>query len=285
MRLPRAVRKAYAAVVNDHRPYPPFSWGWLNRFAESLCWTNVGAEIRPHYAWGAVFAAAQARALGHTSVSVIEFGVAGGTGLIALQTIASEVSNAFGVDIAVHGFDTGTGLPEVHDPRDLPQLYSGGHYRMDHEALQQRMDRRVTTLHLGPVRDTLPGFLSQSPPLIGFCSIDVDLYTSTVDTLQVLKGREALERCLPRIVIYLDDSMGLTFGDFTGERLAIREYNDEHKGVRGVSPVYGLRYHLGWPHRYQQWPDMMYWAHLLDHQQYGVFDGLIPGTAAPLRAK
>ena len=156
---------------------------------------------------------------------------------------------------------------------------------MDRSALEHQMDRRVTTLHLGRISDTLSGFLSQSPPLIGFCSIDVDLYTSTMDALEVLRGTQALERCLPRVVLYLDDSMGLTFGDFTGERLAIREYNEEHRGLRGVSSVYGLRYHFGWPHRYEQWPDMLYWAHLLDHPQYRVFDGLVPATEAPLQAK
>jgi hypothetical protein len=285
MRLPRSVRRAYAALVNDHRPHPPFSWGWLNRLAESLIWDNPGAAIRPHYAWGTVFAAAQAKALGHDSVSVVEFGVAGGTGLIALQTIARDVAKTFGLHLAVHGFDTGEGLPAVEDPRDLPQLYAGGHYRMDHGALEHKLDRRITTLHLGRISDTLSGFLSQSPPPIGFCSVDVDLYTSTMDALEILRGSQALQRCLPRVVVYLDDSMGLTFGDFTGERLAVREYNDEHKGSRGVSPVYGLRYHLGWPHRSAQWPDMLYWAHLLDHPRYGAFDGLVPATEAPLRAK
>src|ERR1700730_8566848 len=124
LRLKRTFQRIYAGIVNDKRPCSEYSWRWLNRYAERLFWTNGGAKIRPQYAWGAVFAAAQARALGHTQVALLELGVAGGTGLVALETIAAEVAAKTGVRVVVYGFDTGHGLPAVTDPRDLPQLYA-----------------------------------------------------------------------------------------------------------------------------------------------------------------
>jgi hypothetical protein len=48
-----------------------------------------------------------AKALGIKRVSVIEFGVAGGNGLVALDRIAEKVEQALGIDIDVYGFDTG----------------------------------------------------------------------------------------------------------------------------------------------------------------------------------
>src|SRR5579863_6320911 len=97
MRLKQTVRHLWATAVNDRRPCEEYSWRWLNRLAERLTWSNSGAGIRPQYAWGTVMAAAQARALKQSDCSVIEFGVAGGNGLLALQGIAAEVSNITGV--------------------------------------------------------------------------------------------------------------------------------------------------------------------------------------------
>ncbi len=67
MRLRQMARRFYASVVNDKRHYPEHSWGLLNQFSERLFWSNSGAEIRPQYAWGTIFAA-QARALGYGTV-------------------------------------------------------------------------------------------------------------------------------------------------------------------------------------------------------------------------
>ena len=55
--------------------------------------------------------AALAKKLGHRRVSVLEFGVAGGRGLIDLEYHAREVSRELEIEIDVYGFDTGSGLP------------------------------------------------------------------------------------------------------------------------------------------------------------------------------
>jgi hypothetical protein len=121
--LKRVARRLYAAAVNDKRFYPEYSCGWWNRLADDLYWNDASAEIRPQYAWGAVFAAAQAKALGLSEVSLLELGVAGGRGLLALQDIACAVSAHIPIGLRVFGFDMGSGLPDVADPWDLPNIW------------------------------------------------------------------------------------------------------------------------------------------------------------------
>jgi hypothetical protein len=47
---------------------------------------------RPQYAYGVFHAADLAKRLGVSAISVIEFGVAGGLGLLALENIAASIS-------------------------------------------------------------------------------------------------------------------------------------------------------------------------------------------------
>lgn len=93
--------------------------------------TCHGAWARPQYAYGTFHAARQAKLLGLPGISVTEFGVATGDGLIALETIAREVSEYFGIQISVQGFDSGEGMPSPTDYRDLPHVWSKGFYKMD----------------------------------------------------------------------------------------------------------------------------------------------------------
>jgi hypothetical protein len=271
------LQRAIAAIVNDKRPHAPLTWGWLNREACRLFWTNPGATIRPQYAWGSMFSAALAKALGHDRVALLELGVAGGTGLVALQTIAAEVSKLLSIQLDVYGFDTGAGLPQITDPRDMPQLWQSGDFKMDHDSLRRQLTSS-SKLILGDVRETLPAFLASPHAPIGFLSIDVDLYTATRDSLVAFRDNNPIEHCLPRVVCYADDIMATTMAPITGERLAIEEYNKAHYPTRCISPIYGLRYDLDWPLSQARWPDMMFWAHFLDHPRYGDHDGLRPRT-------
>jgi hypothetical protein len=153
---------------------------------------------------------------------------------------------------------------------------------MDFDALRKQLDAD-TSLLVGDVKHTIDEFLSNAHPPVGFISFDMDLYTPTRDSLKLFRGDVALSQCLPRVVCYFDDIMGVTFGDLSGERLAMSEFNSEQAPHRGISPVYGLRYDVDWPHSRARWPDMMFWAHFLDHAQYGVFDHLVVEGQAPLR--
>jgi len=162
------------------------------------------AVERPHYLASVLAGAHQAIREGVPEISVFEFGVAGGNGLVALQSYAERVELETDVRIRVYGFDSGEGLPELcEDYRDHPDQWRPSDYRMDRAALERRLLPR-TTLILGSIRDTVPRFVSEQRfPSVGFVACDVDLYSSTKDVLRLftLPGR----RLLRRVPMYFDD--------------------------------------------------------------------------------
>jgi len=229
---------------------------------------------RPHYRWGTLCAAFLGKALGYKRISVIEFGVAGGDGLIALERFAAEAAAASGVHIDTFGFDTGTGLTKPQDYRDLPQLWYEGDYVMDVAKLRQRL--RDARLVLGPVAETVPQFLAAGPAPIGFVVFDLDLYSSTMDAFKIFEAPDQL--LLPRITCYFDDIIGYSHSDFNGERLAIADFNRTHE-LRKLSQIYGLRYAL---HLDQWWTEQMYMFHAFRHPRYQDFDDTNPWRQIPL---
>src|SRR5258708_23899907 len=78
---------------------------------------RAGAVDRPHYAWCLYFAARQAKALGHKAMTVIEFGVAGGNGLVCLCAHKEAIEQELAIQILAVGVDTGAELPPNGDPR------------------------------------------------------------------------------------------------------------------------------------------------------------------------
>jgi hypothetical protein len=85
------------------------------------------AVARPNYLTGILYAAREAMEEGIPEISVIELGVAGGAGLLAMQSYADAVEKVTGIKIAVWGFDTGEGLPHTcGDHRDHPDRYMYG---------------------------------------------------------------------------------------------------------------------------------------------------------------
>lgn len=65
--------------------------------------------------------------------------------------------------------------------------------------------------------------------------------------------------------------MGYGYNDFTGERLAIHEFNAEH-GLRKLSPMYGLKWFVPRECFHDRWVEMLYFAHMFDHPSYGAVD-------------
>ena len=227
-------------------------------------WPN----LRAHFAWGMLSAAHLAQCLEIPRISVIEFGVAGGNGLVALEQIAKDIEPLYRIGIDVYGFDTGVGLPKPVDNRDLPNLFRQSGFRMDEARLRARLTG--AQLVLGDVNETIGPFLASRPAPVGFVSVDVDLYSSTMSVLKLFDG-EAVA-LLPRVYRYFDDILGETFSEFTGERLAIAEFNAAHS-IRKIAPILGLRYFLLPPHSTEAWPEQMFIAHLFDHDLYGRYAG------------
>ena len=234
-----------------------------------------GSSTYPHYLWGTMCAAGLASALGVKRTTVIEFGVAGGNGLVELERVAGWVAHRSGVAIDVIGFDSGTGLPQPEDYRDLPNLWSEGYFPMDPDRLRARLT--TARLELGPVAETVPPFIASGPAPIGFISFDLDLYSSTMAAFDVLEAPPDL--LLPRITCYFDDIIGFSHGDFSGERLAIDEFNGAHE-TRKISKLYGLRWVLL---QDKWWTEMMYMFHNFEHPLYNRVDGTNRLSELPLR--
>lgn len=68
--------------------------------------SELDAVSRPNYLAGVLAGADQAGREGISEISVIEFGVAGGQGLVALQEMAEAAEKETKVHISVYGFDT-----------------------------------------------------------------------------------------------------------------------------------------------------------------------------------
>ena len=252
--------------------WPALRWGYRLGLLRALPFRYPFWEIlwagrhgRPPYLWGTLCAAALARQLGYPRISVLELGVAGGNGLRELERIAAFAERLSGVGIDVYGFDGGAGLPKPQDHRDLPQLWREGDYRADPGVVAQSLTR--AKLIVGPVAETVPAFMRGRPAPIGFVAFDLDLYRSTMDAFAAFAAPADL--LLPRVTCYFDDIVGFSHGDFNGERLAIRDFN-EGSPRRKLSQVYGLRYFLGVE---QWWVETMYMLHAFDHPRYGEFDG------------
>jgi|SRR6185312_2610664 len=226
---------------------------------------GIGAVHRPNYAYLVYQAALLARRLGEPRVSVVELGVAGGAGLLALESHAEEVERLLGVKVEIYGFDTGEGLPEPEGYRDLPYHWKAGFYRMDVGSLRSKLRR--STLIIGDIRETIDGFIDRYQPApLGAVSYDLDFYSSTMAGLKLLEI--ASTNILPRVFLYFDDTMGgdlELYNDHTGARLAICEFNSSHE-ARKMSPLYYLRALAP-----QRWHHRMWSLHNFDHPAYGQF--------------
>jgi hypothetical protein len=269
-RLVSIIRRVKQFLLEDKWPSAQFdnTYSWLNfSFLEMM--KDDRCRGKPMYTWGVLQGAALAKVLKIPKISVVELGVAGGEGLLCLETAAVAVRARTDVDIDVFGFDTGTGLPKPKDFRDQPNMWFEGQLPMERERLESSLSH--ASLCLGPVKDTIPSFLARGPAPIAFVSFDLDLYTSTRDALILLEGDHV--HLLPRVVCYFDDIFGYSYNDFCGERLAIKEFNDAHS-QRKLSPIYGLRYFMPRFAFNDLWPDGMYLGHLFDHPLYGALDSI-----------
>jgi hypothetical protein len=225
----------------------------------------LGRIERQHYKHCMLHAAMLARKLGHKRIASIEFGVAGGNGLVAMEGHAETVRVKTGVEVVVYGFDTGQGMPPALDYRDLPYLWQPGYFAMDVAKLKARL--KSAKLILGDVAETIRDFTSQeNPPAIGFIAFDLDYYSSTVAALKVLEAN--YRYLLPRVACYFDDMVGdvdWAYSEFTGELLAIKEFNAAHEIIK-IAPVNGLRFFKNRIPR--QWHEQIFVAHVFDHPDY-----------------
>jgi hypothetical protein len=225
---------------------------------------------RTEYAFGVKQAVYLAAKLKIPAVSVIEFGVARGAGLMALERYALEIGKANGIEVEVYGFDLGSGLPSPSDYRDLGYVWKRGHYEMENPAgLRRRL--KVAHLLLGDVEETVPQFMAARHAPVGFISFDLDFYSSTKSAFRIFSCPD--EHLLPRIFCYFDDIVSdghQIHCEDVGELLAIREFNENPPGNSGIRacPILdsGTVFTANWEHQLRVY-------HRFEHRDYNTYIG------------
>ena len=232
---------------------------------------RYGLVDRPAYAYCMYHAADLAARLGISKISILEFGVAGGNGLVALERIAAgmRAERKLPVDFEIYGFDTGQGMPPPEGAEDLPYWFRESQYHMDESGLRERLTE--ASLEIGNVRDTVPAFLARGTAApIGAVLIDVDYWSSTIDCLRIFDCEEIAARFLPRVHVYLDDILGQQlemYGPFNGMLKAVNDFNDTHDDKK-IHLNQNLLTHGHLEYRYQ-----IYYAHLFQHPDYATYIG------------
>lgn len=224
--------------------------------------------LRHHHAYGILSAADQAKEMGKNRLTLLEFGVAGGTGILNMAQVAAQVTRATGVEFDIYGFDSGQGLPPPRSFRDHPELWQAGDFVMDVPRLQRELPSNVT-LVLGEISETVPGWLASfdGTAPIGFVSLDLDYHYSTRDAVQVFNG--PAESYLPRTCVYLDDIEHPSHNSYCGELLAINEFNDEQQ-LRKIEKHPFLQKSRIFQRA--PWIDHIYTLHVLDHSSRSTLD-------------
>lgn len=226
---------------------------------------RTNALERMHYAYICYNAAHLAKKLNYNQISVIEYGVAGGRGLLILEEYAEEIKKILDVQIDIFGFDLGSGLPKPKDYRDLPYHWKEGFFTMNEKKLKSKL--KFSKLIIGNINSTSKDFfLKNNPAPIGAIVYDFDFYSSTKIAMSMLKADSKF--FLPRIYCYFDDVIGSEtelYNDFTGERLAINEFNAENNDIK-LSPAYHLLAQAT-----EVWHHQIWIYHLFKHEHYNSF--------------
>jgi hypothetical protein len=225
-----------------------------------------GIVERPHYGYCLYNGALLAKKLGLSRISVLEFGVAGGRGLLNLEYHAREIAQAVEIEIDIYGFDTGTGLPRPLDYRDLPYHWNEGFFAMNEAALRARLTK--AQLVLGNIKETARSFFKEYDPApIAAMLHDFDFYSGTAAALKMFDSPE--KYFLPRVFCYFDDIVGSEtelYNDYTGERLAINEFNRNHETKK-----LSLAYHLLGRRIRETWHSQIFIYHDFAHSRYNDF--------------
>lgn len=217
--------------------------------------------VRPQYAFGILAGAQAAKNLGFKKVTLIEFGVGSGAGLMNMIELARKTKRATGIDFQIVGFDTGAGMPKAKDFRDHPDLYSEGDFPMDWGKLSKALQGEAQ-IFIGEIKDSLEKFIAALTPSapIGFVALDVDYYSSAVDALNLFKAPAPY--FLPTTHIHVDDIQLEPHNSLCGELLAIKEFNaGQNQRI--------IEHHIFFENRRifrnATWLKHIYQLHLLDH--------------------
>jgi len=160
--------------------------------------------------------------------SILECGVAGGRGIMSFYHFSS-IFEPYHYTRKVIGFDTFEGFPSI-DMKDktsnADHMKVGGLKFESYDLLNRSFevhDKNRVLGHIpkgelvkGDISQTLPKYLEENPHLVvSLLYMDLDLYTPTKDTLELL-----IERIPKGGVIVFDE---LNHSDYPGETIALME--------------------------------------------------------------
>ena len=218
---------------------------------------------RPDYAYGIYEAATRAKALGLKGITVMEFGVANGRGLMAMIMYAEKVSKALDIKINIIGYDSGEGMPKFTDYKDHPELYTWGDFPMVHrDQLLKFLPSNAKLVFLDLIKESWLAAAEIEYP-IGFISVDVDYYSSTVGIINTLLEIDS-NMLMPNTLMYFDDVILDNHNSYQGELLAIKDFNAKENMRKIESYAQVLRHRRMFKFAY--WIDNMYQLHVLDHR-------------------
>jgi len=226
---------------------------------------DMDAVIYPGYAYSMYNSALQAKALGIRKISAIEFGVATGHGLLAMEQHAREIEKELGIEYEVFGFDMGTGLPKPTDYKDQGYFWAESSFEMNEERLRSTL--HSAKLIMGDVDFTIEEFMQKekSSP-IGFISFDLDFYSSTLASFKIFSFNENM--FLPRVECFMDDVCStelLIASKGTGVLKAIIDFNETSKTFKKILKKEGVSF----LRRFRSnWHDKIYVFHNFNHPKY-----------------
>ncbi len=220
---------------------------------------------REAYAYGILAAADYAIQNNIKKITIIEFGVAAGNGLLNMCYIANKVNKLTGVEFQILGFDSGAGMPEPIDYRDHPEKYFTGDFPLvDRKELIKNMPSNCK-LVLGKISDSLVDIEKICTSPIGFVSVDVDYYSSTIDCLKIFNLSS--NNYLPYVFTYFDDIYDIDDNEYCGELLAINEFNalNEKRKIVKATLLNQTRIF-----RRSPWTHQIYLTHIFNHNNRSI---------------
>ncbi|MGB3592513.1 MAG: hypothetical protein WBA16_12575 [Nonlabens sp.] len=217
--------------------------------------------LRPQHAYSILKAADYALEYGIKKLTLIEFGVASGSGLINLAKIAKKVTTITGVEFKIIGLDSGTGMPAPKSYKDHPEYYLEGDFSMNEELLKKNLPENVHLI-IGDVSESLASLEASAfiDAPIAFACLDLDYYSSTVDALELFKLPAT--NFLPLTFLYVDDITLPFHNSKCGELLAIKEFNQE-QDLRQIERHDFLVNERLFPTA--PWVKQIFHLHVLDH--------------------
>ncbi len=201
--------------------------------------------------------------VGASSVTVVEFGVASGRGLLNMIDCAELITAETGVAFRIVGFDSRGRLAVDRQLQGPPgNMGDPGDFCHGRSGHRSRKIGGRAEIIWGNIDQTIDGFTGtlgpQSP--LGFIAIDVDIYSASKSALRCLTGDP--EKYLPAMSMYFDDVRFFFANKWCGELAAIEEFNAEHamRKIDRDRSLPGLR-----PKAAAAWYRAMYVGHVLDH--------------------